>query len=85
MISKRTQDMSSFIVMDVLEKDIAVEVPDPFVEPDGSMGLDELIAHWDRERKELCDLLNMTSFIDSCVTISSRSQSSLGSGTKRAL
>ena len=45
------------VVMDVLEKDIAVDVPDPFVEPDGSMGLDELIALWDRERKELCALL----------------------------
>ena len=45
------------VVMDVLEKDIPVQVPDPFVEPDGSMGLDELIALWDRERKELCDLL----------------------------
>lgn len=46
------------VVMDVLEKDIPVEVPDRFVEPDGSMGLDELIALWDRERKELCDLLD---------------------------
>jgi hypothetical protein len=45
------------VVMDVLEKDIPVEVPDAFVEPDGSMGLDELIALWDQERKELCDLL----------------------------
>ena len=39
--------------MDVLEKDIPVEVPDAFVEPDGSMGLDELIDLWDQERKEL--------------------------------
>jgi hypothetical protein len=45
------------VVMDVLEKDIAVAVPDPFVEPDGSMGLDELIALWDQERKMLRDLL----------------------------
>lgn len=45
------------VVMDVLEKDIPVAVPDPFVEPDGSMGLDELIALWDLERKLLCDLL----------------------------
>lgn len=45
------------VVMDVLEKDIAVDVPDPFVEPDGSMGLDELMALWDRERTELCTLL----------------------------
>lgn len=44
-------------VMDVLNKDIPVEVPDPFVEPDGSLGLDELIALWDLERKVLCDLL----------------------------
>ena len=45
------------VVMDVLEKDIPVAVPDPFVEPDGSMGLDDLIALWDLERKLLCDLL----------------------------
>ena len=45
------------VVMDVLKKDIPVDVPDPFVEPDGSMGLDELTALWDRERKVLCDLL----------------------------
>ncbi len=45
------------IVMDVLEKDIPVEVPDMSVEPDGLMELDELIALWDRERKALCDLL----------------------------
>jgi hypothetical protein len=43
--------------MDVLNKDIPVEVPDPFVEPDGSMGLDELIALWDLERKALYELL----------------------------
>lgn len=45
------------VVMDVLKKDIPVEVPDVSVEPDGSMELDELIALWDRERKVLCDLL----------------------------
>jgi hypothetical protein len=45
------------IVMDVLEKDIPVGVPDISAEPDGSMELDELIALWDRERKGLCDLL----------------------------
>ena len=45
------------VVMDVLEKDIPVEVPDPSVEPDGSMELDELIALWDRERKVLSNLL----------------------------
>lgn len=45
------------VVMDVLEKDVPVDVPDPFVEPDGSMDLDELIALWDRERQVLRDLL----------------------------
>ncbi len=45
------------VVMDVLEKDIPVEVPDMSVAPDGSMELDELIALWDQERKMLCDLL----------------------------
>jgi len=45
------------VVMDVLEKDIPVAVPDPLVEPDGSIGLDDLITLWDLERKLLCDLL----------------------------
>ena len=45
------------IVLDVLEKDIPVEVPDVSVEPDGSMELDELIALWNRERRVLFDLL----------------------------
>ena len=45
------------VVMDVLNKDIPVEVPDPSMEPDGSMGLDELIALWDLERKALYGLL----------------------------
>lgn len=49
-------DMFNF-VMDVLEKDIPVEVPHPSVEPDGSMGLDDLIALWELERKTLCNLL----------------------------
>ncbi len=45
------------VVMDVLNKDIPVEVPDPSMEPDGSMGLDELIALWDLERTALHGLL----------------------------
>ena len=45
------------VVMEVLENDIPVEVPDPFVEPDGSRGLEELTALWDRERKILHALL----------------------------
>ena len=45
------------VVMDVLEKDLPVEVPDPSVEPDGSMEFDELIALWDRERNVLGNLL----------------------------
>jgi len=45
------------VVIDVLEKDIPVEVPDVSVEPDGSMELDELIALWGQERKMLRDLL----------------------------
>lgn len=44
-------------VIDVLEKDVPVEVPDLSAEPDGSMALDELIGFWDRERKLLFDLL----------------------------
>ncbi len=45
------------LVMDVLENDIPVEVPDRFAEPDGSLGLNELTALWDQERTLLCDLL----------------------------
>ena len=45
------------VVMDVLEKDVPVEVPEPFFEPDGSMDFDELSALWDRERKALGNLL----------------------------
>lgn len=45
------------VVMEVLEKDIHVEVPDPSVAPDGSMGLDELIVLWQQERKLLCEVL----------------------------
>ena len=52
-------------VMNVLEKDIPVEVPDPAVEPDGSMGLDELIALWKQERKQLRDLLDEVAKVNS--------------------
>ncbi|MGD8990770.1 MAG: DinB family protein [Desulfobacterales bacterium] len=45
------------VVMDVLETDIPVDVPDISVQPDGSMNLNELLALWGRERKALCDLL----------------------------
>ena len=45
------------VVMDVLNEDIPVEVPDPSVEPDGSLEWEELVALWDRERKVLGQLL----------------------------
>ena len=45
------------VVMDVLNKDIPVEVPDVALEPDGSKSLDELIALWDLERKAMSNLL----------------------------
>ena len=45
------------VVMDVLNEDVPVEVPDPSVEPDGSLEWDELVALWDRERKVLRQLL----------------------------
>ena len=44
------------VVIDVLEKDIPVEVPDISVEPDGLMELDELVALWDQEREMLWNL-----------------------------
>jgi hypothetical protein len=49
-------NMLNFVI-DALDKDIPVEVPDKSVEPDGSMELDDLIHMWDQERKMLCDLL----------------------------
>ena len=45
------------LVIDVLDKDIPVEVPDKFAEPDGSMGLEELTSMWDHERRQLSNLL----------------------------
>jgi hypothetical protein len=45
------------VVMDVLNNDIPVEVPDAFLEPDGSNSFDELIALWGLERKAMCNLL----------------------------
>ena len=45
------------VAMDVLNKDIPVEVPETFSEPDGSKSFDELIALWDLERKAMYNLL----------------------------
>lgn len=47
------------VVMDILAKDIPVEVPDPYVAPTGTADLDELIVLWHRDRKALCDLLEL--------------------------
>ena len=52
----KTGHMLNFVI-DTLEKDTPVEVPDKSVEPDGSMNLDDLIRTWDQERKLLGDLL----------------------------
>jgi hypothetical protein len=45
------------VVLDVLAKDIPVEVPEPIVAPKGAVTMDELITLWNQERKALCDLL----------------------------
>jgi hypothetical protein len=45
------------VVLDVLAKDIPVEVPEPFVAPKGAVAMGELITLWNRERSTLYDLL----------------------------
>jgi len=46
------------IVMDVLNNDVPVEVPDPAVEPDGTMSIEELTTLWEKERDALYHLLD---------------------------
>jgi hypothetical protein len=45
------------VVLDVLAKDIPVEMPEPFMAPEGAVAMDELITLWNRERRTLYDLL----------------------------
>lgn len=44
-------------VIKVMERDIAVDVPDESMEPRGRLALDELINQWDDIRKELQEVL----------------------------
>jgi hypothetical protein len=45
------------LVMEVLEKDVPVEVPDPSLEPENTASLRELIPSWNRERQLWAALL----------------------------
>jgi hypothetical protein len=46
------------VVLEVLEKDVPVEVPDPSLEPENNASLNELSRLWDEERVRLGDLLD---------------------------
>ncbi len=48
------------IVLQVLDHDTAVDVPDPGMIPDGNATLENLIAAWDKSRIELYK------FLESC-------------------
>ena len=45
------------VVIDILEKDVPVDVPDPSIEPVGDKKLSDLLDLWDVERKALGKLL----------------------------
>ena len=49
------------VVMDILENDVPVDVPDPGLEPDNNTSFMELIRLWGRERKQLLALLETIS------------------------
>ena len=49
------------VVIDILDKDVPVDVPDPAIEPVGDKKLPELLSLWDAERKALRDLLDAIS------------------------
>ena len=48
------------LVLHVLDGDIAVDVPDPAMEPDGAAGLEDLIRDWEASRERL------RRFLDTC-------------------
>ena len=41
------------MVLQVLDQDMVVDVPDPEMVPDGHAGIDDLIRDWDQARKDL--------------------------------
>ena len=45
------------VVMDVLVNDVPVDVPDPSLEPDGKVTVEELCAIWEKERRAVAVLL----------------------------
>ena len=46
------------VVIEVLNKDVPVEVPDPRMEPERLHGFNDLLLLWDVERKKLFELLD---------------------------
>ena len=45
------------VVMDVLVNDVPVDVPDPSMEPDGEVTVEELRVIWEKERRGVAALL----------------------------
>jgi uncharacterized damage-inducible protein DinB len=45
------------VVLDILNRDVQVEVPDPGLEPDGNTSLAELLESWSEERQAMAQLL----------------------------
>jgi hypothetical protein len=45
------------VVMDVLVNDVPVDVPDPSMEPDGELTVEELRVIWEKERRGVAALL----------------------------
>ncbi|MGD9330213.1 MAG: DinB family protein [Desulfobacterales bacterium] len=45
------------MVLQVLDQDVAVDVPDPAILPDGKVELEDLIEDWEQARKRLHDFL----------------------------
>lgn len=56
------------VVRDILDRDVAVDVPDARLEPDGKTSLDELFGQWEEERRLMADLLETVS-PETCKTV----------------
>jgi len=52
------------VVIDILDRDVPVDVPDPSIEPVGDKTLPALLSLWDAERKKLGNLLEAVTSAD---------------------
>jgi len=59
------------VVIDILDKDVPVDVPDPAIEPAGDKKLPALIRLWERERQALATVLDAISPEDTDKAIAS--------------